>query len=211
MPSITTIHESLPYVDEPPTESLLAAAHSLIAQERQTVPDDEHHALLPLPYTPKFLTPLLQSEFDRLSSSTNQRPAKLNALDLSRYNSLPSQPDQPTPNSLQSELSKAYISHSYVSSRRAHLALLDTYGKNAWLTGNYFLEGELKQLEKELAETKQEIDLVTLARKTRQEEAEPEMKMLEENWKAGVGRVLETELATEGLRREILGVLASRE
>ncbi|KAK4177854.1 Pre-mRNA-splicing factor SPF27 [Triangularia setosa] len=209
MPSITTIHESLPYIDEPPTESLLSAARALITTERQSIPDDAHHALLPLPYTPQFLTPLLQSEFTRLSSS--QPPPKLSALDLSRYNSLPTQPSPSSTSSLQPELSKAYISHSYVSSRRAHLALLDTYGKNAWLTGNYFLEGELKSLEKELAEVKTEIDLVTLARKTQQEQAGPEMKMLEENWKAGVGRVLETELATEGLRREALGVLASRE
>lgn len=52
---------------------------------------------------------------------------------------------------------------------------------------------------------------MTLARKTRQEEVGPEMRMLEENWKMGVGRVLETEVATEGVRREVLGVLAGRE
>ncbi|KAK0659730.1 Pre-mRNA-splicing factor SPF27 [Cercophora samala] len=209
MPSITTIHESLPYIDQPPTPPQITHAESLITLERQTHPDDPNHALLPPPYTPQFLTPLLTSEFHRLSQSSP--PPKLSALDLSRYNSLPSQPPTPTSASLSAELAKAYTSQAYISSRRSHLALLDTYGKNAWLTGNYHLEAELKALEKELAETKQEIDLVTLARKTRQEEAGPEMKMLEENWKAGVGRVLETELAAEGVRREVLGVLASRE
>nr|CDP25159.1 Putative protein of unknown function [Podospora anserina S mat+] len=209
MPSITTIHESLPYIDSPPTSTQLTAAQTLITRERTLHPDDPNHALLPPPYHPQFLTPLLTSEFSRLSSTSP--PPKLNALDLSRYNTLPSQPPNPTPHSLQSELSKAYTSHAYISSRRSHLALLDTYGKTAWLVGNYHLEGELKALEKELAQTKQEIDLVTLARKTRQEEVGPEMRMLEENWKMGVGRVLETEVATEGVRREVLGVLAGRE
>ncbi|KAK0735672.1 Pre-mRNA-splicing factor SPF27 [Apiosordaria backusii] len=128
--------------------------------------------------------------FNRLSPK-NSPPSTYPAIPPSQ------DPHLPHPSSLSTELSKAYISHSYVSSRRAHLALLDTYGKNAWLTGNYFLEGELKQLEKELQQTKTEIDLITLARKTQQEEAGPEMKLLEENWKAGVGRVLETELAAE--------------
>ena len=65
------------------------------------------------------------------------------------------------------------------------------------------MEEELKTLEKDLAETKREIDLVNLARKQRQEEVKAEMDGLEETWKKGVGRVLETEVAVEELRREI--------
>ncbi|MCV5191965.1 pre-mRNA-splicing factor SPF27 family protein, partial [Escherichia coli] len=66
---------------------------------------------------------------------------------------------------LSSLLGKAYTLHAHVAHRRAHLALLDAYGKNAWLIGNWQLEGELKAIEKELAEAKREIDLVTLQRK----------------------------------------------
>lgn len=107
---------------------------------------------------------------------------------------------------LQSLLEKAYTDHAYVASRRQHLALLDSYGKNAWLVGNWHLEGELKAIEKELAEAKREIDLVTLQRKQAQDEAGPEILGLEETWKRGVGRVLETEAAVEGLRRQVLEV-----
>ncbi|KAK3309024.1 Pre-mRNA-splicing factor SPF27 [Chaetomium strumarium] len=222
MPSITTVHESLPYIDPDPTPSERAAAEALIAQERALVPDDANHALLPLP--PKeaqdspFLTPLLTAELQRLASSSSSSPdqdsskSKLNALDLSRYEA----PDPPSPTTLsrlpaseasaqlQTSLARTYASHAYVASRRTHLALLDTYGKNAWLVGNYQLEGELKALEKELAETKREIDLLTLQRKEAQELAGPELTSLEETWKRGVGRVLETEAAAEALRREVL-------
>ena len=40
--------------------------------------------------------------------------------------------------------------------------------------------------------------------KTKQENVSGEFATLEETWKRGVGRVLETEVAVEGLRREIL-------
>ncbi|KAK1778061.1 Pre-mRNA-splicing factor SPF27 [Copromyces sp. CBS 386.78] len=219
MPLITTIHESLPYIDPEPTPTDRLAAEALITAERSLVPDDPFHALLPPPYTPSsHLTPLIQSEFDRIASSLSSNPdapPKLNALDLTRYSSLPeipspaelSQMDSSEATTLlQSLLEKAYTDHAYVAQRRAHLALLDAYGKNAWLIGNWQLEGELKATEKELAEVKREIDLVTLQRKQAQDEAGPEIIGLEDTWKKGVGRVLETEAAVEGLRRQALEV-----
>ncbi|CAP72763.1 uncharacterized protein PODANS_2_1910, partial [Podospora anserina S mat+] len=124
---LSNSHPNLPDIDSPPTSTQLTAAQTLITRERTLHPDDPNHALLPPPYHPQFLTPLLTSEFSRLSSTSP--PPKLNALDLSRYNTLPSQPPNPTPHSLQSELLKAYTSHAYISSRRSHLALLDTTEK----------------------------------------------------------------------------------
>ncbi|KAK4104082.1 hypothetical protein N658DRAFT_241652 [Parathielavia hyrcaniae] len=216
MPSITTIHESLPYIDPDTTPSERAAAEALIAQERSLVPDDPHHALLPPPPPPThkspFLTPLLTTELTRLSSSSDPSKSKLTALDLSRYEA----PDPPSPTALsalsppeaaallQQTLARAYTAQTYIASRRAHLALLDAYGKNAWLVGNYQLEGELRALEAELAGMRREMDLLTLRRREAQAQAGPEMASLEEAWKRGVGRVLETEAAAEGLRREVL-------
>ncbi|KAK3403314.1 Pre-mRNA-splicing factor SPF27 [Sordaria brevicollis] len=222
MPLITTIHESLPYIDPEPTPSDRLAAEALITTERSLVPDDPFHALLPTPYTPSsHLTPLLAAEFDRITShyqsnsDPNAPPPKLSALDLSRYSSLPEMPDPSELSQMDASeattllsglLEKAYTAHAFVAQRRQHLALLDSYGKNAWLIGNWHLEGELKAIEKELAEAKREIDLVTLQRKQAQDEAGPEIIGLEETWKKGVGRVLETEAAVEGLRRQVLEV-----
>jgi pre-mRNA-splicing factor SPF27 len=59
-------------------------------------------------------------------------------------------------------------------------------------------------LERELAERKVEIDEVVIERKNVQEAVGGEVRGLEETWKRGVGRVLETEVAVEGVRREIL-------
>jgi pre-mRNA-splicing factor SPF27 len=167
--------------------------------ERALVPDDPHHALLPPPPASN-LTPLLAAEHARLAANPT---SKLSALDLARYEA-PTATTSTSPSELSTLLSRAYASHAYVSSRRAHLALLDTYGKNAWLIGNWQLEGELKAIEKELAETKRAIDVVTLQRKGAQDTAGPEMQGLEDTWRRGVARVLETEAAAEALRREIL-------
>ena len=66
------------------------------------------------------------------------------------------------------------------------------------------MEDILKGLEREVAAKKDEIDVVVIGRKNAQEAAEAEIKGLEEGWKKGIGRVLETEVAAEGIRREIL-------
>ena len=62
----------------------------------------------------------------------------------------------------------------------------------------------LRGLERELAQTKEQIDLVVVERKNAQEAVGAEIQGLEVGWKRGVGRVLETEVAAEGVRRAIL-------
>ena len=76
--------------------------------------------------------------------------------------------------------------------------------------GNYHLEAELKRLEAELAEAKKEIDIVNLERRRRQEDVAGEMGLLEERWKKGVGRVLETEVAVEEVKAKVRGELRRR-
>lgn len=72
--------------------------------------------------------------------------------------------------------------------------------------GNYQLEAELKALERELADAKRDIDVLAVRRRRAQDEVAGEIRGLEDTWKKGVGRVLETEVATEALRREVLEV-----
>lgn len=148
----------------------------------------------------------MQAELDRVAA---KQP--LSAIDLSRYEAQDlSEADlaalAPTEACarLETALARAAASATYLASRRSHLALLDAHGKNAWLVGNWQLEGELRALERELADSRREIDVLTVQRRKAQEEAGAEVKWLEEAWKTGVGRVLETEVAAEGLRREVL-------
>lgn len=204
-------------MDTEPTPDERAAAEALIAMERSTIPDDPHHALLPPPVQSHF-TPLFQPEFDRIAAassssqdSSSLRPTPLRAIDLSRYEApeLPDtftnqQPPQQQQQYFEPALQQAYTSMSYLNSRRQHLALLDTYGKNAWLVGNWQLEAELRALERELADAKRDVDLVTLQRQRAQAETGGEIRNLEETWRRGVGRVLETEIAAEALRRQVL-------
>lgn len=101
-------------------------------------------------------------------------------------------------------LRQAYTSHAYLSGRQMNLALLERYGKNAWLVGNSQVEEELRTLEKELAETRRQGEEVDEQRRRAQETVSGELEGLEEAWRNGIGRAIEAEVAGEGLRRQIL-------
>jgi pre-mRNA-splicing factor SPF27 len=205
MPLTNTIHDSLPYIDAEPTPSERAAALTLIAAEVGSEQTDSHPSLPAL--APQHFSPLIESELLRIE---NKQPLK--AIDLTRYEAL--EPPTTSPHSDEKNpetlmvwrevLQKAYTSQSYLVGRTTNLALLEKYGRNAWLIGNSQLEDVLRGLERELAERKAEIDRVVIERKNAQEAVGGEVKGLEEAWKRGVGRVLETEVAAEGVRREIL-------
>uniref|UniRef100_A0A8H7N369 Pre-mRNA-splicing factor SPF27 n=1 Tax=Bionectria ochroleuca TaxID=29856 RepID=A0A8H7N369_BIOOC len=175
-------HESLPYIDPEPSPESIAAARSLIAAELSTFQPS------PLPQTaePSF-SPAIQTELAR------ETPA----------------PDAPT-DRLREVLENARVSDAYLASRRQNLELLDAYGKNAWLVGNHQLEAGLRRLEGDLADAKREIDIVNIERQRRQEDVKGEMHTLEETWRKGVGRVLETEVAVEELKEQIRNEMRNR-
>jgi pre-mRNA-splicing factor SPF27 len=203
---ISTKQARLLDIDPEPTAEQRAAAEALIATERLEVPDDPQHALL-VPLFELNFTPAIQAELERVAA---KKPLK--ALDLGRYEAQDSIPDadsgDTTPGTQQAQLrttlSRAYTSAIYLQARSAELALLDSYGKNAWLVGNWQLEAELKALEVELAETKRSVDRLAVRRRETQEAVAGEMSTLEETWKRGVAQVLETEVAAEALRRDLL-------
>jgi pre-mRNA-splicing factor SPF27 len=101
-------------------------------------------------------------------------------------------------------LKQAYISSEYVEGRMTQLGLLEKFGKNAWLVGNSQLEDILKDIETELADVRKQQEEVETLRRSQQESVQGEMTTLEDTWKKGVGRVLETEVAAEGLKQQIL-------
>lgn len=173
--------------------------------ERSTIPDDHHHALLPPAITPQF-TNFVNAELARISSSSEQQqqPEPTRAIDLNRYQAPELSSSSSSSSDLDAGLSQAYTAMTYLSARRQHLALLDSYGKNAWLTGNWQLEAELKAVERELAATRREIVLLTVRRQRVQRDVGSEMRSLDDSWRRGVARVLEAEVAAEGVRRNVV-------
>ncbi|KAK1654343.1 Pre-mRNA-splicing factor SPF27 [Colletotrichum phormii] len=200
MSALNAFHESLPYIDDEPTPAEREAAESLIRAELSTFTP------APAPnYKEPSFSSLVELELERVAS---KQPLK--AIDLERYQTQEPFSDSEATSTeedrirLADSLQKAYISYAYLDTRAQNLNLLDKWGKNAWLIGNWGLENELKGFERDLAETKRLIDVLTVTRRRQQEEVAAEMKGLEENWKKGVGRTLETEIAVEQLRREVL-------
>ncbi|RKF74964.1 Pre-mRNA-splicing factor SPF27-like protein [Golovinomyces cichoracearum] len=190
----TAVFDSLPYIENDLTPDERIAAESLIAVEMGEKPADGYPSLPPLPL--ENFSPMMQAEIERIQ---NKQPLK--AIDLSRYET------SDTPIHVNSDqetwcaaLRSAYISQSYLSSRKKNLESLDKYGKNVWLLGNAQLESILRDLERDLAERKSEIDTCVIERKKAQESIGGEIKSLEENWKRGLGRAIETEIAADNLK-----------
>lgn len=143
----------------------------------------------------------MQTELQRVASQT-----PLDTFDTGRYEAqeAPAAGEEgSSAEALRQPLERTYVSSSYLVSRNQNLALLDRAGKNAWLLSNYHIEAELRAIEAELAATKREIDLVNNERAMRQNDVKAEIQGLEETWRNGVGRVLETEIAVEELRSKI--------
>ncbi|KAJ4350326.1 uncharacterized protein N0V89_008947 [Didymosphaeria variabile] len=213
MPLIHESYDSLPYVDAPPDQAALVAAMGLVAADMKSAGVDVaqvHPALIPATtYAPTF-SAVLEQEHARLQADPN---SKLSAIDLARYEDLEAPPntsptsDEDKPEVLaqwKAALQKAYTSSEYVNARLTELGLLEKFGKNAWLVGNSQQEDILKSIEAELADVRKQQEEVEALRRQQQESVHGEIKTLEETWKRGVGRVLETEVAAEGLKQQIL-------
>ncbi|KAI1850633.1 hypothetical protein JX265_004343 [Neoarthrinium moseri] len=194
----TAVHESLPYIDTEPTPEQRAAAEALIAAELSTIDTSDEPSGLPALREPS-LSPLAAQEQERVAA---KQP--LAAIDLSRYEDLDEPAAGAPAEEWQRALAWAYTMSTYLEGRHAHLALLERFGKNAWLVGNWQAEAQLAGLERELADVKRQIELVNHARRRAQEAVGGELQGLEDTWKRGVGRVLETEIAVEGLRKDVL-------
>jgi pre-mRNA-splicing factor SPF27 len=191
----------------------LALAQATIRLEvgNSGVDTSELHPTLALAakYEPQF-SDFIEREHARLDDDPT---SKLSGIDLKRYEDLDA-PENTNPTSDEDRpelleqwnkaLKQAYVSSEYVDGRRTQLGLLEKFGKNAWLIGNSQLEDMLKNIETELAEVRKQQEEVETQRRSQQESVQGEMQTLEDTWKKGVGRVLETEVAAEGLKLQIL-------
>lgn len=192
-----------PDVDVEPSATARQKAQQLINAELSPEHATTLHPSIP-PAPESRLSPLIQQELDRKAAGA----PLTGGIDLTRYEAPepPTRADGEAPNldEWRQTLQKAYVSSSHLTKRHENLALLEENGRNAWLIGNSQLEDVLRGLEKELAETKEAAEEVNRQRKLAQEARQGELVSLEETWKRGVGAVLDVELASEGLRMQIL-------
>ncbi|KAF1941149.1 hypothetical protein EJ02DRAFT_348547 [Clathrospora elynae] len=213
MPLMYESHDYLPYVDTPPDADSAAVARALVDAEIRCagVDTSELHPALATAakYIPTF-TDFIEREHARLDDDPT---SKLSGIDLKRYEDLDA-PENTNPTSDEDRpellerwnkaLKQAYTSSEYVQGRLTQLSLLEKFGKNAWLVGNSQLEDVLKGIEAELADVRKQQEDVEMLRRSQQDNVSGEIKTLEETWQKGVGRVLETEVAAEGLKQQIL-------
>ncbi|KAI9847245.1 MAG: hypothetical protein M1838_000959 [Thelocarpon superellum] len=200
MPLIQESHDSLPYIDPDLSPAAREGANQAINAELT-------HATTLHPSIPEApaiqFSDLIQQEISRQAEN---RPRE-GGVDLSRYEAL----DAPTETSAGDEaqrwrevLQKSYASSTHLSIRLTNLALLEEFGKNAWLIANAQLEDVLRALESELVARREQTEQVNKARKAGQESVRGELEALNQSWREGVGKVIEAELAAEAVRQEIL-------
>ena len=133
----------------------------------------------------------IATELERIAS---KQP--LRAIDTSRYEE-PELSDDASLDEARKQLKAAYTSLAYLQGRNEELALLEQYGKDAFLLQNYHLEAELRALEKELVETTEAVEDLNRARKSEQESARHELEGLESGWKKGVGELVRIQVALQ--------------
>jgi pre-mRNA-splicing factor SPF27 len=185
-------------IDAVPSEQELDSARALIQAE---LPQDHKttlHPSIPERTSIKF-SDLVQAEHDRLSSGAE----KEQGIDLSRYEAQDAPPTNDT-EQWRATLQQAYASSEYLESRQVNLSLLETYGKNAWLISNDQLEAILRAAERDVSQRKIELEDIDRARRDAQAARKGELEALEQQWKIGVGQMIEVEVAAEKLRLEIL-------
>ncbi|MCJ1410125.1 hypothetical protein MMC19_004210 [Ptychographa xylographoides] len=207
MSLIQQSHDSLPYIEADINPQTRSEIEGLIARELSEDHAGALHPLMPNFLSPKF-SPLIAAEIERVAA---KQPIR--AIDTSRYEALeaPASTD-PTSNetnpqlldSWRTVLQKAYTSSTHLSTRLHNLALLEQFGKNAWLIGNSQLEEILKKVDTELVEIRAMAEKVNLERQTVQEGVRGEMAGLDDGWRKGIGRLVEVQIAAEQVRREIL-------
>ncbi|KAL2051962.1 hypothetical protein ABVK25_007877 [Lepraria finkii] len=197
MPLITASHDSLPYIDRPSTPTSTSTAHALIRSSRSPDASSKNtHPLLPEPPDISH-SPLIQSELSRIASKT-----PLTGIDLSRYEATPSLDADTDPAQARETLEAAYTNASYLTLRLQALELLEKFGKNAWLIGNSQLEDILRDMEKELVETRGRVEGVNRERKGAQEGPGERWKLRRGRGRREWGIWLRLGLRCRGLRGE---------
>ena len=121
-------------------------------------------------------------------------------IDLGRYESVDELDEDSNPEIIKAALRTTYINLKYLHGRETDLSLLQQHGKSAWLISNYHLQDIHKRQLSDLSQAKNEVETTNRMRKSAQEEVKGELDSLEETWRVGIDRIIETQIATGALK-----------
>ncbi|KAF8887946.1 Pre-mRNA-splicing factor SPF27 [Gymnopilus junonius] len=192
------IFDSLPYYDD----DLQKYPHLKVKVEQELSREPKApqtlHPRVPPPVELFAHDPILKAELERVAAN---KPFP--QLDTLRY-SLPTPSSTPgTDEEWRAALDNAHAQLQHQRIRQQNLALLQTYGANAWRIQNYLLESTAKNIEKSLEELKDLTIQVNRERKNTQDRLGQQLTSLETRWTELISSVLQIEMANVALDAEV--------
>ncbi|KAI9572742.1 breast carcinoma amplified sequence 2 [Boletus coccyginus] len=202
MPSLsddkTVLLDSLPYYDN--DLKLYPILKEKVDRElaREPKPPQTMHPLVPPPLELFKNNPLLAAELARVEA---HQPFP--SLDTLRYQ-LPAPTSSPgTDEEWREALQNAHAQLEHQRLRHTNVALLQTYGQNAWRINNYLLEETAKQTETALEDLKQLTTELNRERMNSQTRYGAQLTMLETRWTELLSSILQIEMANVALEGEV--------
>ncbi|KAG9314574.1 breast carcinoma amplified sequence 2 [Chiua virens] len=158
------------------------------------------------PKVPQTMHPLVPPTFELFKPAELARVEAhqpLPPLDTVRYQ-LPAPTSSPgTDEEWRKAIQNAHAQLEHQRLRHTNLALLQTYGQNAWRINNYFLEETAKQSEKALEELKELTTELNRERKNSQTHYGAQLTTLETRWTELLSSILQIEMANIALEGEV--------
>ncbi|TFK20163.1 breast carcinoma amplified sequence 2 [Coprinopsis marcescibilis] len=195
------IIDSLPYYDDDLQKfsNLKAKVDQELARELKALnPNNELHPKVPPPVELFSDSPLLKAELERARESQ-----PMPSLDTLRYQ-LPAPTSVPTTaDDWKAALDNARAQLQHQRIRQTNIALLQTYGSNAWRVQNYLLETSAKQVEQASEQLQQLTVDVNRERKNEQELLGRQLTLLETKWTELISNIIQIEMANIALDTEI--------
>ncbi|KZW02053.1 breast carcinoma amplified sequence 2 [Exidia glandulosa HHB12029] len=197
------IFDSLPYFDRDLElfPDLKRKVDAELAREAGKTPK-QLHPKLPPPATLFEKNPLLAAELARIEAHKPIPP-----IDTTRYQ-LPPPPSgqDASEEAWQKALDNAKAQLTHQELRQSNLALLQTYGANAWRLHNYLLEADAKVYEAALEKLREETTELNRERKNYQTRAGQQLSSLETKWTELMSNLLQIEVANTAMEAEIYGL-----
>ncbi|KAF8559319.1 breast carcinoma amplified sequence 2 [Imleria badia] len=194
----TAVFDSLPYYDN--DLELYPILKEKVDKElaREPKPPQTIHPRVAPPLELFRNNPLLAAELARVEAHQPLPP-----LDTVRYQ-LPAPTSSPgTDHDWREAIQNAHAQLEHQRLRHTNLALLQTYGQNAWRINNYLLEETAKQSEGALEEVKQLTTEVNRERKSSQTHFGAKLTTLETRWTELLSSILQIEMANIALEGEV--------